>query len=1225
MTSPVQEYAVLDHRADASQQQVLRRAEETDRGPLLVYGGPGAGKSVLAVELALRFLREGHDSRRLLILSPTRSTSALLRDAVESRWAEISPGASLSEQPSRSFASYAFWILGEARRRQILDFPARQPRLLSGAEQDRILREILESLQQEAAGESWPAELREAAETDGFRKEIRELLDRATEYGVSPERLSELAEECARPEWRTAADIYERYLNQLDAESHADAFDPAGLINEACHILEFNPSFLEEERQRLGCVIVDDLQEASPTVYRLLRLIGAGRPVVAFANPDAVTQGFRGARPDKLGNWAAPVRRTVPEEGEPLNPELDSAVLLEDGTEVVRRSGSGSMVPDVQGGLPGQTPEILALLEDHRASGAVGSIYARTIRRIAPGKSAAAREPWVEVLKEHSREDGSPAPRTQVDAVVVPSDYQAEQFILQEVLERHDRYGVPLGEIAVIVRNGTLAQRIARVLQAQGVPIRQQMSEVILHEEAAVEPLLEVLHWATVSAAELPGASAAAAEPVPEEESDAGVGNSGAACETAADQTAERGGGGAPSLTMDLPQVLRLLTSRYGTADSLTLRRIRQVLLRAERQRIVLVQRSGERQVSDQQDQDGAQTRDQIRGQAQPPQPRSSDELITAAANDPQDPTFLAAAEEAPGLLSGLRRISRMLEAAALAVKQNPQGVGAEEILWAVWSAAGLSETWAELTRQAGLEGRRADRDLDAVMALFQAAERFVDQNPGAPAAAFVDHMERLELPMDTLAETSSAEDAVEILTPATAAGREFDTVILSGLQDGVWPNLQPRGELLGSNHLVDVIEQRAGRESTSSLVKRMQVLQDEYRLFATAVSRSAARLFAVAVENSEDSPSMFLDLVVPADQRQDRAAAIPRPVTAPRLIAELRRFLEDSHRQELEEGAPYAEEHHAQTERSNAARALATLARHGLTGADPDQWWGLHEISSSGPLLEPEEEVRVSPSKVQTAVDSPLQWFTQTVGGVEPTDFSRMLGTLIHEIAEDHPQEMNPEKLQAVLAERWHELGLPEGWEAEADRQRAETMVEKLTLYHASVVDEKRRVLARELDVEATLELPVEGEDRTVRIRGTIDRVERTEDGRFYVVDLKTGRAKPSSDQVPRHGQLGTYQLLVSLGALEPALQQAHIDVEGVHGSAGAALLHVGTTVKKNDIQEQAPAEAETDWPRQQITHAAQVMTGASFEVRHQSTQDECQAGVLCPLCAGTKQVTQP
>lgn len=1151
------EHTVLEHHADESQREVLRRAGREDRGPLLVYGGPGAGKSVLAVELALRFLREGNDSRRLLVLSPTRSTSAALRDEIEHRWAEESEGASLSEQPSRSFASYAFWVLGEARRRQILEFRARQPRLLSGAEQDRILREILETF--EEGDEPWPAELREAAETDGFRKEIRELLDRATEYGVSPERLRELAAGCGRPEWHTAADIYDRYLTQLEADSHADAFDPAGLINEACHILESNPDFLAEERERLTCVVVDDLQEASPTVYRLLRLIGAGRPVTAFANPDTVTQGFRGARPDKLGSWSAQVRRAVPSAGEPLNPELDSVLTLEDGVEIVRRSGSGSMHPDEQGGLPGRVPEMLALLEDHRASGAVGSVYARTIRRIAPGKSSAAREPWIEVLKENSE-----TPRTQVDAVVVPTDYQAEQFVLQEVLQRHDRFGIPLGQIAVIVRNGTLAQRTARVLQAQSIPVRQQMSEVILHEEAAVQPLLEVLHWATSSAVRLRGEQAEEA-----------------------------------ALEMDLPQVLDLLTSRYGAADSLTLRRIRQVLLRAERH---LRAGAGEEGTI-----------------------RSSDELLLDAANRPEDPVFLTALEEAPGLLSGLRRISRMLDAAASAVRENPEGAGAEEILWAVWSAAGVSDPWAELTKEAGLEGRRADRDLDAVMALFQAAERFADQNPGAPAAAFVDHMERLELPMDTLAETSSAEDAVEILTPATAAGREFDTVIIAGLQDGVWPNLQPRGELLGSNHLVEVIEQRGGRETSSPLVKRMQVLQDEYRLFATAVSRASARLFAVAVENAEESPSMLLGLVVPADKRKDRAAAIPRPVTGPRLIAELRRFLEDSFRQELEAAEPYGQEHHAHTERGNAARALAVMARHGLTGAHPDQWWGLQELSSTGPLLDPDEEIRVSPSKVQTAVDSPLQWFTQTVGGVEPTDFSRMLGTLIHEIAEDHPREMNPEKLRAVLEERWHELGLEDGWEADVDRQRAETMVEKLTQYYASVVDERRRVLARELEVEAVLELPVEGEQRTVRLRGTIDRVERTEDGRFYVVDLKTGSSKPKADELPRHGQLGTYQLLVGLGALEPALHQAHIDAEGVHGSAGAALLHVGTQVKKNDIQEQAPADAETDWPREQITHAARVMTSDSFEVRHKPTQDECRTGALCPLCAGTKQVTQP
>lgn len=131
---------------DESQRQVLAAVAEPGHGPILVHGGPGSGKSTLAVELALRHLESGQDSHRLLVLSPTRATSAALRDEIETSWARRDTsgrGGSLSEQPSRSFSSYAFWLLGEARRREILTFRARQPRLLSGAEQDSIIRQLL--------------------------------------------------------------------------------------------------------------------------------------------------------------------------------------------------------------------------------------------------------------------------------------------------------------------------------------------------------------------------------------------------------------------------------------------------------------------------------------------------------------------------------------------------------------------------------------------------------------------------------------------------------------------------------------------------------------------------------------------------------------------------------------------------------------------------------------------------------------------------------------------------------------------------------------------------------------------------------------------------------------------------------------------------------------------------------------------------------------------------
>ncbi|MGJ9424693.1 PD-(D/E)XK nuclease family protein [Nesterenkonia halotolerans] len=1205
---------------DESQQQVLAAADHAGHGPILSFGGPGSGKSTLATELALRHLESGQDSSRLLLLSPTRATSATLRDRIESGWAvrdTSARGGSLSEQPSRSFSSYAFWLLGEARRREILTFRARRPRLLSGAEQDSIIRELL--AQDASSGIpliEWPAALQEAAGTDGFRKEIRELFDRAAEYGVSPEQLLGLAEQWRRPEWASAAELYERYREDLDAGANADAFDPAGLINEACNLLEENPEFLETERARLRRIVVDDLQEATPSVYRLLRLIGAGADVLAFANAETAVQGFRGARPDKLRSWTVPPRRVTADSVLGLNPETDAEIQ-----GIIRRSISGSMTPDTHGGLPGVDPHVMVLEQNHRIAPEVGKAYARALRRIAPAGPQQPRQRWLELLNEtpESAEENALEGTAGSCAVeIVPGDYLAEQFVLQEVLDRHHRHDVPFDQIAVIARNGALLQRLVRMFQTQGVPVRQSMSDVILNQEPAVAPLLRVLRL--VAAHHTPALDA---DPDARRDADSGESDSDRAD------------------TVTLPEVLALLTSRYGETDSMTLRSLRQVLRGQERRRL---REAPGAAAAEPESQD---------------EPRSSDELLVAAANDASDPVFQAVSSQSrfQHLTRGLHRVAAMLAAGRAA---SSPSVGPEELLWEIWNAADVSRHWAGLTRRASAEGRRADQDLDAVMALFQAAERFSDQNPGASALSFVDHIERLELPMDTLAKTSAGDAAIEVLTPASAAGREFDTVILTGLQEGAWPNLNPRGQLLGSGHLVDVVEGRAEASAQSLLVKRMNVLQDEYRLFASAVSRAKNRLYAVAVHAQEESPSLLLDLVVPPGEREARSAAIPRPITAPRLIAELRRHLEISIQAELDDDAATSAltgsaDASTQTQREAAARALAVLAEGGLTGAEPSTWWGLPGLSTTEPLLDPEDTVRVSPSSVQNAIESPLQWFTGAAGGVEATDFSRMLGSLIHEIAEHHPTETRVEVLTQELDERWDGLGREEGWETEKDRSRAQVMLKKLAGYFGHAEREGRQVIARELQVEASLEIPVSeadalgeaeagaadawGETRTetgtrsVLIRGVMDRVERTENGELFVIDLKTGKHKPVKTEIPTHGQLGSYQLLVALGAVDQALAEAAGATEDGDPATttapspgrGAALLHVGTTVAKLDLQEQPPLGADDSWPLEQLTQAARAMSGSEFAAYHAPNQQRCLVGALCPLCENTKQVTQP
>src|SRR5690606_34265302 len=55
-------------------------------------------------------------------------------------------------------------------------------------------------------------------------------------------------------------------------------------------------------------------------------------------------------------------------------------------------------------------------------------------------------------------------------------------------------------------------------------------------------------------------------------------------------------------------------------------------------------------------------------------------------------------------------------------------GATALDALWALWSTAGLAEGWRRSAVAGGPGGARADHDLDAVLALFTAAEQFTDR-----------------------------------------------------------------------------------------------------------------------------------------------------------------------------------------------------------------------------------------------------------------------------------------------------------------------------------------------------------------------------------------------------------------------------------------------------------------------------------------------------------------
>ncbi|MEO7069282.1 MAG: UvrD-helicase domain-containing protein, partial [Nostocoides sp.] len=231
-------------------------------GVARVLGAPGTGKSTVAVEVAADRVRSGElTPDQCLLVAPTRVAAARLRDAVTAR-----VGGTSTSPLARTLPSFAFGILRQAAA--LAGDPT--PRLLSGPEQDLILRDLLAG---HASGDGtdpgWPASVVPALPTRGFRTELRDLLMRAVEHDLDPESLAALGASYDRPEWVAGARVLAEY-DEVTALSAPGAFDPAWILGFAADLLRSDDQALARVRETVRCVVVDDAQELTPAAVRLL-------------------------------------------------------------------------------------------------------------------------------------------------------------------------------------------------------------------------------------------------------------------------------------------------------------------------------------------------------------------------------------------------------------------------------------------------------------------------------------------------------------------------------------------------------------------------------------------------------------------------------------------------------------------------------------------------------------------------------------------------------------------------------------------------------------------------------------------------------------------------------------------------------------------------------------------------------------------------------------------
>ena len=1168
--------------ADADGQRVLDRV--ADGSNVVVLGAPGTGKTSLALRLLAEAVAGGRDA---VLLAPTRTRADWLRGRAAHLLRE---GHGDGVVRVRTPAALALTILTTSLTRRPDPLPP--PVLLAGAEEDSVLASMVSAI-------SWPGLPVEATGSRAFRSELRNLLARAGELGVTADELADLGRRLNVPIWGPAAQLLRTWDAQgrTSAERRAQTrkMDTARLQDRAVEALgSWDSDAVTVPRPVPDLIIVDDYQDCTAATARLLTALAAPDPdghraqIAVLGDPDVAVETFRGGTPSLL-------------------------VAAEDHT------GLGA--------------SRLRLTTRYRGEPAIAAVVADQSARVPVTGTAAHRQASLAPRTSASRGSGAPdadrvtAP-TGVEAILASSAWQERAHVARALRLEHVHHGTAWSQMAVIVRSAADAESLARDLRRRGVPLASRTPAVLLRAEPAAAALLDVVRAAIRDQfggrGEPPQREAAInlltsplvglttmdlrrlrrrlrQDPEAAVESVSGAEPSEPGVSTeATTRTAPRTGADAAllSLLADTDQASAFARSLDGEP------------LGAQADRLLIAARIIEA-------------------------------LRAAVGGVPAD-----APRDVEALLWAAWHASDRAEAwRAVALQPSGSSVrsllseAAEHDLDVVTTLFKRAEVWAE--RHPGQDASTFLSELDAevlpsdsVAPQGRRPEGVAVMTPARCAG------QEWELVVVTGLERDRWPD-LRLRDSLTRTGLLVDAVT-----DRLTAGVTASGDGAGGSGAV--------------AAARAQVRADERRMLIMALSRATRRLLLTATADAEHAPSPFLtEIAQSAGIALTDADGAPLlspdtgDLTLRGLVGELRRAAVAGNL----ETATAEERRRGQV----AVELLADLARRDVPGADPATWIGAAGPTSTSPLVAEGERIRVSPSDVEGLAACPLKWFLSRNGGSVPASDAQALGSLIHEIAERAEKEhLRGPALKAAFEERLGGLGYPDTWLGGLASDRARAMIERLDAYlsdcdalgiRADVeqpvradVDIPVRLLSPELRDRAGARIRAAGLDAVpVTISGRIDRLEhlggyeqQDEDhpggnNGVRVMDLKTGQRVPKD--VQRHPQLAAYRLALAsqghhvLGGALVLLGKEPSKRSGdgyVLAPPGAALDPSPAALEPADRSGDEPSDGDVStaaevsedyWAEDLLAGAAMAGSGPLLQARTGEHCRTCMVKDSCPV----------
>ena len=540
--------------------------------------------------------------------------------------------------------------------------------------------------------------------------------------------------------------------------------------------------------------------------------------------------------------------------------------------------------------------------------------------------------------------------------------------------------------------------------------------------------------------------------------------------------------------------------------------------------------------------------------------------------------------------LTSLKRINDLIKEAKKALSKSPD---ISDLLWSIWSNGKnyegelISRVWQQTALAGGNRGMIADQNLDAVITLFEVARRFSERLPEAKPSLFIDQLLGEKILADTITTTAQRGEVVQVMTVHSAKGLEWELVALAGMQEGSWPNLKQRGSLLGSERLVEIFRHGISNIEQLDAISAAGLMQDEKRLLNVALTRASKQLFVTAITGEDTQPSSYFEKLAPQEIQLHQSQ---RSITQPALVAALRRIATVSDKEDSQ----------------FAARALKTLASNGVKVADPKHWVGVKPVSTDLPVISPQEQLRISPSSLESFTECGLKWMLEQSGGRDADSTAQVLGSAIHVIAaqlKDQPT-LTLDELEGKLKGAWSLIDMNQGWIKDYEYRRAASMLKKFYGWH---LENKNQLIGVEEKFEFKLGSAI--------VSGSIDRVELTNEGKYYIVDLKTGATPISYEDAQQNKQLQSYQLAVVNDGFKNKLEHQEV--------SGAELIFVGD-LKGKEAKGRPQDKVNEKVVSQEISDIAVKMSDKNFVAVINDRCRSCAVKTSCPIQPAGKSVIE-